>query len=289
MPRHHRKPDPTGNFDPTRNLDPTRVGAATGADRTRRVYSQTFLHDRSAIDRVVRAVRPTPGELTIEVGAGTGQLTRVLARALARVDGRLLAYEVDPDLSARLARRCADLPNVTPAPGDFLAAEPPAEPFAVVGNIPYAATAPIVRWCLHAPRLRAATLVTQLEYARKRTGDYGRWSLLTVRTWPEFDWRLAGRLPRTAFRPVPRVDGAILRLARRPAPLVPPAAIAAYQGLVELGFSGAGGSVAASLRRGFPARRVDAALRATRIPVDALAGEIWPEQWLTLFRLITAR
>ncbi|MFV2097221.1 ErmE/ErmH/ErmO/ErmR family 23S rRNA (adenine(2058)-N(6))-methyltransferase [Micromonospora sp. LOL_014] len=289
MPRPHRKSDPTRRSDPTRNLDPTRVGAATGADRTRRAFSQTFLHDRAAIDRVVRAVRPTPGELTIEVGAGTGQLTRVLARVLARVDGRLLAYEVDPDLTARLARRCADLPNVTLAPGDFLAAGPPAEPFAVVGNIPYAATAPIVRWCLHASRLRAATLVTQLEYPRKRTGDYGRWSLLTVRTWPEFDWRLAGQLPRTAFRPVPGVDAGILRLTRRPVPLVPPAATPAYQRLVELGFSGVGGSVAASLRRGFPVRRVDAALRATRIPVDALAGEIWPEQWLTLFRLITAR
>ncbi|WFE27012.1 ErmE/ErmH/ErmO/ErmR family 23S rRNA (adenine(2058)-N(6))-methyltransferase [Solwaraspora sp. WMMD791] len=257
------------------------------ADRTRRAYSQTNLSDRLAIDRVVRAARVT-GSLTVEVGAGTGQLTGPLARSRARAGGRLLAYEVDPALAGRLARRCAALPNVTVLAADFLAAAPPAEPFDVVGNIPYAATAPIVAWCLRAPALQAATLVTQLEYARKRTGDFGRWSRLTVRTWPVFDWRLAGRITRTAFRPVPVVDGGILRLTRRPVPLVPAAALPAYQQLVDLGFSGVGGSVAASLRRRFPQRRVSAALRANRIDADALAGQLWPEQWIALFRLLQA-
>ncbi|MDG4767543.1 ErmE/ErmH/ErmO/ErmR family 23S rRNA (adenine(2058)-N(6))-methyltransferase [Solwaraspora sp. WMMD406] len=250
--------------------------------------SQTFLHDRTAIDQVVQAARPIPGQLVVEIGAGTGQLTRALAGRLVRRGDRLLAYEIDPDLFRKLTGRCRDLPNVTPVHADFLTAEPPADPFAVVGNIPYAATAPIVDWCLHAPGLRSATLVTQLEYARKRTGDYGRWSLLTVCTWPSFQWRLAGRIPPTAFRPVPRVASGILRLDRRPVPLLPAQSIPAYRRLVEIGFGGVGGSVAASLRRAYPAQRVAAAVRATRIPPGALAGELWPEQWLALFRLLTA-
>ncbi|SDX94862.1 23S rRNA (adenine-N6)-dimethyltransferase [Micromonospora pattaloongensis] len=248
------------------------------------MLSQNFLRDPAAIEQIVRAARIGPADLVVEVGAGEGHLTR----ALARRAGRVLAYEVDPAPAARLRETCAALPTVTCLVEDFLTAPAPARPFAVVGNIPYALTAPIVDWCLRAPGLTSATLVTQLEYARKRTGDFGRWSRLTVRSWPEFEWRLAGRLPRTAFRPAPRVESGLLRLARRPVPLLPPDAMPAYRRFVELGFGGLGGSLHASLCRGYPPRRVDAAARAARLAVDTPVGYVWPEQWLALFRLLRA-
>ncbi|KAB1930728.1 ErmE/ErmH/ErmO/ErmR family 23S rRNA (adenine(2058)-N(6))-methyltransferase [Micromonospora sp. ALFpr18c] len=262
-----------------RNLRPTE------RDRSRRVLSQNFLTDRAAVARLVRVADPDPAGLLLEVGAGRGQLTRPLA---AR-GGRLTAYEVDPAANRELAAVCAGLPNVEHRQADFLAAEPPPEPFAVVGNIPWSLTAAVVRWCLAAPRLRSATLLTQLEYARRRSGDYGRWTRLTVQTWPEVEWRLAGRVPRTAFRPVPAVDAGILRIERRPEPLLSAAALPAYQRLVGWGFEGVGGSLAASLRRHHPPARVAAALRATRIAADTPVGYVWPEQWLVLFRLLHAR
>ncbi|GAA4435523.1 23S rRNA (adenine(2058)-N(6))-methyltransferase Erm(O) [Phytohabitans houttuyneae] len=249
-------------------------------DRTRRVLSQTFLNDPGALGRVVRAAAPGRGDLVLEVGAGDGRLTRRLAEAA----GRVVAYEVDPAFATALA-----VPeNVAVRHQDFLTARPPREPFAVVGNIPYALTAPIVQWCLRAPALTSATLVTQLEYARKRTGDYGRWSRLTVATWPEFHWGLYGRISRRAFRPVPRVDSGILRLSRRPAPLVPGRARAAYRSFVDLGFGGGGGSLHASLRQRYPARKVDGAFRAARLDMSTVVGHVWPEQWLLLFRLLGA-
>ncbi|WP_173166699.1 ErmE/ErmH/ErmO/ErmR family 23S rRNA (adenine(2058)-N(6))-methyltransferase [Phytohabitans suffuscus] len=247
-------------------------------DRTRRVLSQTFLHAPAELDRVVRVAAPGRDDLVLEVGAGDGRLTRRLAEAA----GRVVAYEVDPGLATTLA-----VPrNVAVRHQDFLTARPPREPFTVVGNIPYALTAPIVRWCLRAPALTSATLVTQLEYARKRTGDYGRWSRLTVSTWPEFHWGLSGRIPRRAFRPVPRVDSGILRLERRPVPLVPHQRMPAYQSFVDLGFGGVGGSLHASLRQRYPARRVDGAFRAARLDVSTVVSHVWPEQWLLLFRLL---
>jgi 23S rRNA (adenine-N6)-dimethyltransferase len=147
----------------------------------------------------------------------------------------------------------------------------------------------VAYWALRAPALTAATLLTQLEYARKRTGDYGRWSRLTVLTWPAYEWSLAGRLPRTAFRPVPRVDSGILRLVRREIPLVQPAALPGYRRFVELGFTGVGGSLSATLTGRYGSRRVSAAFRAARLHPDVPVGHVWPEQWLTLFRLIDRR
>ena len=254
----------------------------TERDRSRRVLSQNFLHNPDAVQRIVRTARPGPGDLIVEAGAGRG----VLTRALAAECGRVLAYEIDPQLTAALAAACAPLGNVTCRAEDFLAARAPAEPFAVVGNIPWALTARVVDWCLRADSLTSATLLTQLEYARKRTGDYGRWSRLTVLTWPSHQWRMGGRVSRSAFRPVPRVDAGILRLERRADPLLPPALIPAYQRMVELGFGGAGGSLYGSLRQRYPRARLDAACRASRLAVDTPVGYVWPEQWLALFRLL---
>ncbi|MEV0153207.1 ErmE/ErmH/ErmO/ErmR family 23S rRNA (adenine(2058)-N(6))-methyltransferase [Micromonospora sp. NPDC050686] len=257
----------------------------TARDRTRRVLSQNFLADPAAVARLVRAARPGPDDLIVEVGAGRGQLTRPLAASC----GRLIAYEVDPAVVDELAGVRRDHPGVTVRHADFLAAAAPDEPFAVVGNIPWSLTAAVVRWCLAAPGLRSATLLTQLEYARKRTGERGRWSRLTVSTWPEYHWRLAGRVPRAAFRPVPGADGGILRLDRRPEPLLSPGALPAYRRMVELGFGGAGGSLAASLRTAHPRARVDGALRAARLDPATPVGLVWPEQWLVLFRLLHTR
>ncbi|MEJ3750782.1 ErmE/ErmH/ErmO/ErmR family 23S rRNA (adenine(2058)-N(6))-methyltransferase [Actinomycetes bacterium KLBMP 9797] len=239
-------------------------------ERARRAYSQTFLKDRGALAQVVRAAQLSDPDLVLEIGAGEGDLTRALARTARRV----VAYEVDPDLVLTVPS------NVVVKRQDFLTAHPPHRPFAVVGNIPYALTARVVDWCLRAPELTAATLVTQLEYARKRTGDYGRWSRLTVQTWPVYRWRLAGRIPRHKFRPVPTVDSGILRLERRAEPLVPAARLAEYRRFVELGFSGVGGSLHASLRQRYPGRRLDGAFRAARLDRSTVVGYVWPEQWL---------
>ena len=245
--------------------------------RTRRAFGQNFLTDPRSLRQVVTAADIRPGDLVYEVGAGRGHLTTELARRTRR----LVAYEVDPAMAAALPA----LRGLTVRAEDFLRAAPPAEPFAVVGNIPYALTSAVVDWCLGARTLTAATLVTQLEYARKRTGDYGRWSRLTIRTWPVHTWDLAGRLPRTAFRPVPGVDSGILRLRRRPVPLVPDPAD--WQRFVDLGFTGVGGSLQATLQRRYGPRRTGAAFRATRLAADVPVGRVWPEQWLNLYRLLS--
>jgi 23S rRNA (adenine-N6)-dimethyltransferase len=157
-----------------------------------------------------------------------------------------------------------------------------------VGNAPFSLTAPIVEWCLRASRMTAATLITQLEYARKRTGGYGRWTQLTVSTWPQFSWQLAGTIARTEFRPVPRVDAGILRLARRSEPLIGRARLAAYRRLVQAGFSGVGGSVQASLRRSYPPDLVAAACGDAGVDRRTVVAFVSPDQWVQIFLALDA-
>jgi len=146
--------------------------------RARRAFSQNFLSDPSAVRRFVDAADLRPVDLVYEVGAGRGQLTGALAKACRQV----VAYEVDPRMAAAVPAQH----GVVVRAEDFLRAADPGEPFSVAGNIPYSLTSAVVDWCLRSRSLRGATLLTQLEYARKRTGDYGRWSRLTILTWPSF-------------------------------------------------------------------------------------------------------
>jgi 23S rRNA (adenine-N6)-dimethyltransferase len=259
------------------------VSARTDTDR-RRELSQNYLRGQQAARQFLTAVRPDPGGLCVEVGAGEGILTARLATLFDEV----VAYEIDESLAGRLAARVADRANVRVVLSDFLAARPPARPFQVVGNAPFSLTAPIVEWCLRASRMTAATLITQLEYARKRTGGYGRWTQLTVSTWPQFSWQLAGTIARTEFRPVPRVDAGILRLTRRSQPLVSRARLAAYRRLVQAGFSGVGGSVQASLRRSYPPEQVAAACGESGVDRRTVVAYVRPDQWVQIFLTLDA-
>jgi 23S rRNA (adenine-N6)-dimethyltransferase len=251
----------------------------TDRDQRRRELSQNYLRSPEAARQFLGAVRLAPDVLCLEVGAGEG----ILTTRLAALTGEVIAYEIDDHLADRLRARVASRPNVRVVVGDFLAARPPSRAFQVVGNAPFSLTSPIIDWCLRASRMTTATLITQLEYARKRTGGYGRWSQLTVSTWPQVRWELRGTIPRTEFRPVPRVDAGILLLERRPEPLISPARQAAYRRLVQAGFTGVGGSVQASLRRTYPPDKVAAACASAGLDRRTIVAYVTPVQWIQIF------
>ncbi|MEU6347797.1 ErmE/ErmH/ErmO/ErmR family 23S rRNA (adenine(2058)-N(6))-methyltransferase [Streptomyces sp. NPDC047072] len=250
--------------------------------RVSRALSQNFLADPRAAARLADLAVSDRDALLLEVGAGKGALTAHLVPRCRR----LLAYEIDERLVPALTTRFSDTPQVRVVAGDFLQARPPRTPFSVVGNVPFSRTSAIVDWCLRAPALTDATLLTQLEYARKRTGEYGSWTLLTVLSWPRYEWRLVGRVGRYSFRPVPRVDAGIIRIERRRTPLIAPAALPSWRRLVELGFSGVGGSLHASLCREHRRHRVDVAFRRAGLDRGVLVGEVPPEPWLRIYEVL---
>jgi len=278
--RPHRRVTGSGRAGPARG--PAATAWRSDRDRRRRELSQNYLRGPDAARQFLKAVRLEPDGLCLEVGAGEG----ILTTRLAAMCGEVVAYEIDQALASRLAARLGDRPNVRIVMGDFLTARQPARPFQVVGNAPFSLTSPIVDWCLRASRMTAATLITQLEYARKRTGGYGRWSQLTVSTWPQVRWELRGTIARTEFQPVPRVDAGILRLERRAEPLISPARQAAYRRLVQAGFSGVGGSVQASLRRSYPPEKVAAACAGAGVDRRTVVAFVSPDQWVQIFQAL---
>src|SRR6266705_1746936 len=219
----------------------------------RRVLSQNFLVDRRAIDALVDGSRAGDGDLVVDVGAGNGLITEALARRGARV----LAIERDPALAA--------------------------EPFRVVANIPFGITTKILRRLLDSDALARADLIVQAEVARKR-GTRGRGTLLNACWEPWFEFGTGARIPATAFRPVPRVDTAVLIVTRRSSPLVDPASRRDYTDFVTAAFEGARPTVASALARTIPRARFAGLARELGFAPGALPSQLGADQWAGLFR-----
>ena len=201
-----------------------------------------------------------PGDLVVDVGAGSGMLTRALLAAGARV----VAVEPDRRLRARLRRY-----PVTVIEGDARHIAWPREPFKVVANLPFAGAAEICRALLSDPGvpLESADMVVEWDFAAKR-----------ARLWPStaqtviwsawYELSAVRRLEADAFVPRPAVAAGVLRARRRPEPLVRPEAAAAYERFVRHGF-----------RTGRTARDRDA--HAWALAFAGSSGTVRTVPWMT--------
>lgn len=191
--------------------------------RAKRSLGQNFLVDENLQRKIVAALDAPASAEVLEIGPGRGALTRHLAGVVRR----LVLVELDDHLAAELSERYADREDVRVVHADVLdvdlasLCEDPGE-LIVVGNIPYNITTPIVFKLLGRPRPAQIVLMVQDDVADRIVGPvgtkaYGALSV-GVRTVAEVE-RLF-RVGRGAFRPVPGVDSAVIRIRPlRPEPL----------------------------------------------------------------------
>ncbi len=181
---------------------------------------------------MVAACDFAPGELVVEVGAGAGALTLPLARRGLEV----LAVERDPVWAERVRARVTGVAGarVRVVCADFLALPLPVRPFRVVSSVPFGVTTEIFRRLFDDPRtpLARADLIVQWEVARKRAESPPN-TLLSTAWAPWWEFELVERIPAHAFRPVPRVDAAVLRVTRRRPSLLPESLAPSYAAFIR--------------------------------------------------------
>ena len=179
---------------------------------------QHFLADRHLCERIAAAVVTLGPEACLEIGPGLGALTVALLEA-----GRsVVAVELDRGLAAYLrehAARPGDALRVVEGDARDVALEALCDPAATafVGNLPYYASAPLIRRALAAP-YPGAVLMLQREVAERLAAPPGSAArgALTVLREATCDVRSLFAVPPSAFYPRPDVASAVVRLERRP-------------------------------------------------------------------------
>jgi 16S rRNA (adenine1518-N6/adenine1519-N6)-dimethyltransferase len=175
---------------------------------------QHFLGNLSWRKRILESLPGAGKETWIEIGAGHGEMTQLLAE-----DGRrVIAIEADPRLAAGLKANAATWGNVEIVEGNVLRLDLEkiaGGDFRVYGNLPYYITSPILHQLFtYTERLNSIHIVIQLEVAERIVAapgrrDYGYLSAVCqFYTRPE----IAFRIPPGAFRPPPRVTSALLHM-----------------------------------------------------------------------------
>lgn len=176
---------------------------------------QHFLHDPNMADKIVGALRAGPEDPVVEIGPGTGMLTKRLAArydnfSALEVDERAVALlqEEHPGLDVRHA-------DVLEANWTALAQEK-GDPLHVIGNLPYNITSPILFSLLDArAHLREAVLMMQREVAERLTASHGnkQYGAPSVLVQLLAEPALLFRVSRHVFTPKPNVESAVVRLA----------------------------------------------------------------------------
>jgi 16S rRNA (adenine1518-N6/adenine1519-N6)-dimethyltransferase len=188
--------------------------------------------------RIVAAADLAREDIVLEIGAGDGALTALIAAQA----GRVVAVELDQRLIPGLNERFAAQPHVTVLHGDILGMEiggamrggcgepgsataPEADAslhFKVVANLPYYITAAVIRKLLELPQPPDLLVLTvQREVAERIAAGPPQMSLLAVSVQYYCTAQVVDHIPPGAFRPPPKVESAVIRLLRRHEPLFP--------------------------------------------------------------------
>ena len=164
------------------------------------------------LERIAEIACPEQTDTVVEIGPGRGALTsHLLGRAK-----RVIAIEIDPVLVHYLRAKFRDEPRLTLIPNDVLKVDMAQwGSVIIVGNLPYYITSPIVEKTLAlGPRLNRAVFLVQKEVAQRLTASPGTrdYGFLSVQTQLLSTPELLLTVPAAAFRPVPKVDSAVVRL-----------------------------------------------------------------------------
>jgi len=256
--------------------------------RAKKHLGQHFLHDGAVARRIAQAA---PAGRAVEVGPGTGALTRPL---LERGDVDLWAIEVDAESAAYLRAHVGletGWGGERVVEGDFLVWDPDTaaglagRPFHVLGNFPYNISSQILFRVLDLrDRIPAVTGMFQKEVAERICAPHGSrtYGILSVLIGTYYDARYLFTVGPGAFTPPPKVDSGVLDLRRADRdPGVPYAHLLA---VVKAAFNQRRKTLRNALRSGgYSIEAVDPAV------LDRRAEQLSPAEFAALARSLPLR
>jgi 16S rRNA (adenine1518-N6/adenine1519-N6)-dimethyltransferase len=267
--------------------------------KARKQFAQHWLRSEKALNKIVAAAQLQEGDRVLEIGPGTGILTRQLLPEAQSV----VAVEIDRDLCELLVKKLGSIDNFLLLQGDFLSLDLDTQltsfpafqkPNKVVANIPYNITGPILEKLLGTITQPAEqlfdliVLLMQKEVADRLYAKAGSkaFGALSVRVQYLAECEFICDVPAKAFSPPPKVDSAVVRLRPR---LVEPLADAPkrLEMLLKLGFSSKRKMLRNNLNSVVERDRLTHLLEQLEVNPQARAEDLSVQQWVALSNLLT--
>jgi 16S rRNA (adenine1518-N6/adenine1519-N6)-dimethyltransferase len=185
-------------------------------------WGQNFVHDANTVRKIVTAAKLQAGESVVEIGPGLGSLTL----GLLEQGHPVTAIEIDPRLAAELPAT-AETHGVTAGmltviQADALAVtELPVAPTAIVANLPYNVSVPVLIHLLETfPTIRRVLVMVQAEVGHRIAADPGSkvYGVPSVKAAWWGDWNVEGTVSRRVFWPEPNVDSVLVGMTAHPTP-----------------------------------------------------------------------
>jgi len=187
--------------------------------RPSRRLGQNFLTDSNLLEAIVRTAAPLAGERILEVGAGTGVLTRKLLEAGCRVT----SIELDHRLCSYLRHAFADEAGFELVEGDAckldLDTVMGGEPFRIIANLPYACSSVLIANITRLTVLPSELFILlQKEMAARLSATSGtkEYGALSVVVQLVFGVERLRKIPPEVFTPPPEIESTLVKLTRRP-------------------------------------------------------------------------
>ena len=184
-------------------------------------FGQNFINDKNIIYKIIECSNIKDNSLVIEIGPGSGNLTK----ELSRVSKNVLAYEIDERLEEILDEKLVGCDNVTVIFQDFLQSdiendikEYNYEHLYLTANIPYYITTPIVEKIIKSKlNFENITLMMQKEVGERFSAKPGSKSYgsITVFLNYYFDIKKQFEVSRNLFTPRPNVDSVVITLTMK--------------------------------------------------------------------------
>jgi 16S rRNA (adenine1518-N6/adenine1519-N6)-dimethyltransferase len=266
--------------------------------KTKKQFGQHWLRNERVLDRIIDAAKIAPTDRILEIGPGTGILTRKLLPTASAV----VAVEIDRDLCALLVKKLGNIDNFLLLQNDFLTLDVNAaladfpkfqNANKVVANIPYNITGPILEKLLgniihpSVQPFDSIVLLVQKEvaerlYAKPSTKAFGA---LSIRVQYLAHCELICPVPARDFSPPPKVDSAVIRLTPRNLALVPthPKVL---DNLVKLGFATRRKMLRNNLQSAIDREDLTKLLIGLEIDPEVRAEDLSLEQWIQLANLV---
>ncbi|MBT3277787.1 MAG: ribosomal RNA small subunit methyltransferase A [Phycisphaerales bacterium] len=270
-------------------------------------FGQNFMIDLNTMKKIVDAAHIPASATVLEVGPGTGSLTEEL---VARAN-KVVAAEIDRNLSAHLRDHFADAPSFSLIEGDALAGKHALAPAILeavaprchlVANLPYNIATPLIAEMLNESHqslsrpgvcFERMTFIVQKEVARRmgatvdNPSDYGMVSILIGIL---ADVKLGKVIPPGAFYPPPKIDSQIVRIDFNPIKAERLKSLETLQALLRQCFTQRRKNVlttAKSRAAAFDKPTLAAALDAANVPHDRRADALSPDEFLAVVNALS--